>query len=163
MVMEHKRRQYYCLVLCDNPHITSVFSLPTLPLDRRQPGKIYDDLDDTLTYAQQDLRHYVEGSLALSKLPPISAYDNPPELPLGEIPRTTYLPCTVGYRRNMMIYPQRFFWLIGHMHRFGDLETMTTAEFLEEVVHAEAYTQRLIDDTGLVPSLPHPYIHPEII
>ena len=49
------------------------------------------------------------------------------------------------------------------MHRFGDLETMTTAEFLEEVVHAKAYTQRLIDDTGLVPSLPHPYIHPEII
>lgn len=152
--------QYYCLILHDSPTAITVFESPDLYIDRSNPGLIYGDIDDIPCYAQLDLRRYIYGELALSKLPPISAIDNPPLLLLGNVPDSPLLSFTTGYRRNMMIYLQRLFWLIGHMHRFGDFNTMSTMDFLEELVHAEAYTQKLLQQVGDLPPLPHPYIHP---
>ena len=118
-----------------------------------------DSIEDILRYAQDDLRKYVLGTMALLRIPAISSYDHLDPIPNGTVPDCKTLPFTVGYRCNMMILLQRFFWMIRHMHRFRDLECMTLLEFWEELVHAEAYTQRILDTEGKIGPLQHPYLH----
>jgi len=103
------------------------------------------------------LKRYIEGKMILHTLPCVSRMDCMPDIPIGDIPAMTDIPCHSGFWRNVGFYLQRYY----HLFEIPDDEQFQCMNnqldffaMMNEARFADDHLQLVMQRDGKLPDLP---------